>query len=203
MEKAHLIRWSAASAFLIVAIGCGGGSTSPTGPVVEATPTPQPTATPAPTPTPAPAQIRDDAGFFQLVTKDDPFGAYRVFPNTEEFTTGRLNGSEAHRPVVRVSLNAIAFSALQNGKLPAGSKFPNGSVIFKQVLERAGAAPTLYAVMRKDEGGGLSGAGWQWAEYRPDGSVAFSIASRGSVCTSCHMREQGPQNDLVRTFERQ
>lgn len=186
-------------------LGCSGGSggMNPTGPVVQATATPVSTPSPAPTATPTPAQIRDDASLFQLVTRDDPFGAYRLFPNADEFATGRLNGSEAHRPVIRVSLNAIAFGALQNGRLPAGSRFPNGSIVFKAIGPSPGAAPMLYAVMRKDDGGSLSGSGWQWAEYFPDGAVAFSINSRGSVCTSCHMREQGPQNDLVRTFERQ
>lgn len=184
-------------------LGCsgGGGGMNPAGPVAQATATPL--STPTPAPTAPPAQIRDDASLFQLVSRDDPFGAYRLFPNADEFATGRLNGSEAHRPVIRVSLNAIAFGALQNGRLPAGSRFPNGSIVFKAIGPSAGAAPTLYAVMRKDDGGSLSGSGWQWAEYFPDGAVAFSINSRGSVCTSCHMREQGPQNDLVRTFERQ
>jgi len=41
------------------------------------------------------------------------------------------------------------------------------------------------------------------AEYRPDGSLGFSISNRGNVCTGRHLRPQGPQNDLVRTFERQ
>jgi hypothetical protein len=187
-----------------LALGCGGsGASTPAAPTapVAATPPSTPQATPAPSP--VVATIRDDAGLFQLIAKDDPFGSYRLLPSAEEFASGRLDGSDAHRPVVRVSLNAIAFAALQNGKLPAGGKFPNGSVVFKQVLDRAGAPPSLYAVMRKDDGGPVSGAGWQWAEYRPDGSVAYSIASRGGVCTSCHMRQQGPQNDLVRSFERQ
>ena len=186
-------------------LGCGGGrgEMNPAGPVTQATAMPTSTATPTPTATPPPAQIRDDASLFQFVTRDDPFGAYRLFPNADEFATGRLNGSEAHRPVIRVSLNALAFGALVNGRLPAGSRFPNGSIVFKAIGPSAGAAPTLYAIMRKDDAGTLSGSGWQWAEYFPDGAVAYSINSRGNVCTSCHLREQGPQNDLVRTFERQ
>ena len=55
----------------------------------------------------------------------------------------------------------------------------------------------------KDRGNPLAGDGWLWAEYGPTGSVTFSVSNRGSACTSCHRREQGPQNDFVRTFERQ
>ena len=129
--------------------------------------------------------------------------SYTLFPNSEEFTTGRLNGSEAHRPVIRVSLNQTAAGALQNGRLPSGARFPDGSIVFKEIRPSTGAAPSLYAIMVKDSSNSLAGNGWLWAEYSPNGSVTFSISNRGSACTSCHQREQGPQNDLVRTFERQ
>ena len=147
--------------------------------------------------------VLTDAALFALVTQTDPFGRYTVFPSADEFTTGRLDGSEAHRPVIRVSLNRTAAGALQNGRLPAGARFPDGSVVFKEIRPSATAAPSLYAVMVKDSANPLAGNGWLWAEYGPSGSVTFSISSRGSACTSCHQRDQGPRNDSVRTFERQ
>ena len=147
--------------------------------------------------------VRTDAALFALVTQTDPFGRYTVFPSADEFTTGRLDGSEAHRPVIRVSLNATAAGALQNGRLPAGARFPEGSIVFKEIRPSATAAPSLYAVMVKDSANSLAGNGWLWAEYGQTGSVTFSISSRGSACTSCHQRDQGPRNDSVRTFERQ
>jgi hypothetical protein len=147
--------------------------------------------------------IRDDAGLFRLFTVTDPQGAYAVFPNTEPFTTGRLNGSEAHRPVIRVLLNATAAAALVDGRLAPGARFPDGSIIIKEIRSTATTPPTLYAVMVKDRANDLAGNGWLWAEYSPSGSVAYSVSSRGGACTSCHLRESGPQNDLVRTFERQ
>ena len=147
--------------------------------------------------------MRTDAALFALVAQTDPFGRYTVFPSADEFTTGRLDGSEAHRPVIRVSLNATAAGALQNGRLPSGARFPDGSIVFKEIKPTASASPTLYAVMVKDSANSLAGNGWLWAEYGPTGSVIFSISSRGSACTSCHQRDQGPRNDSVRTFERQ
>ncbi len=172
---------------VLAAASCGpGGPPAPTGPTLDGGTT-----------------VRDNASLFRLVTETDPFTGYARFPNADEFTDGRLNGSEAHRPTVRVSLNARALGALQNGRLPTGGAFPDGSIIFKEVKPRADAATTLYAVMYKDAGSALAGNGWVWAEFSPTGSVAFSVSSRGSACTSCHLREQGPVNDLVRTFERQ
>ena len=88
---------------------CGGGSAAtPTGPTSS-----------APSGLTLSSGVRDDAAMFRLVTQTDPFSRYTAFPNAEEFTTGRLNGSEAHRPVIRVSLNSTAAGALQGGRLPA------------------------------------------------------------------------------------
>lgn len=147
--------------------------------------------------------IRNDADLFRLFTVTDPQGTYTVFPNAEPFTTGRLNGSEAHRPVIRVLLNATAAGALVDGRLAPGMRFPDGSIIVKELRPSATTLPTLYAVMVKDRTNPLAGNGWLWAEYGPSGSVAYPVSRRGSACTSCHLRENGPENDLVRTFERQ
>ena len=148
-------------------------------------------------------QISTDAQLFKLVTEREPFSRYVLFPNADSITSGTLNGSTAHQPVVRVSMNATAFSALQNGALPSGAAFTDGSIIFKEI--RTGGQTTLYAIEYKDRTNPLaeSTSGWLWAEYFPDGRVFFSINTRGGGCIGCHSREQGPQNDFVRTFERQ
>lgn len=173
---------------IVAGVSCGsgdGGSGAPTSPSSSG------------------SAIRTDAALFALLTQADAFARYTVFPDADEFTAGRLNGSEAHRPVIRVSLNATAAGALQNGRLPSGGTFPDGSIVFKEIKSSATAPTSLYAVMVKDRANSLAGNGWLWAEYGPTGSVTFSISNRGSACTSCHLREQGPGNDLVRTFERQ
>ncbi|MBA3298163.1 MAG: cytochrome P460 family protein [Acidobacteria bacterium] len=184
-----LVVLSIALAAVVAGVSCGSSGGTASG-----TPT---------SPSPPGSSIRTDAGLFQLITQTDAFGRYTVFPNAEELTTGRLNGSEAHRPVMRVSLNGTAAGALQNGRLPSGARFPDGSIVFKEIRPSATASPTLYAVMVKDSANSLAGNGWLWAEYGPTGSVTFSVSNRGSACTSCHQREQGPPNDLVRSFERQ
>jgi hypothetical protein len=114
------------------------------------------------TPTgPSPADgIRDSAALFQLITQTDPLTEYALFPNAEEFTVGRLNGSEAHRSIVRVSMNARALGALQSGRLPTAAQFPDGSIILKEIRPRADAPVTVYAVMYKDAGHTLAGDRW-------------------------------------------
>lgn len=170
-------------AALSLAVGCG-GEPSPVGPS-------------------ATGSMSADAALFRRITETDPLPSYTNFPAVEEFTTGRLNGSEAHRPVIRVRLNATARDALSGGRLPSGARFPDGAIVVKEIRPAAGTPPTLYAVMVKDARNTHAGDGWLWAEYGPTGSVAYSVERRGVACTSCHRREQGPQNDLVRTFERQ
>jgi hypothetical protein len=99
-------------------------------------------------------------------------------------------------------MNATALAALQDGRLPAGSRFPDGSVIFKEVLTQGGLV-NLYSVMYKDRQNPLAGDGWLWAEYRSNGSPAISVTDRGRACVGCHSLSDGPRNDLVRIFERQ
>ena len=148
---------------------------------------------------PGSAAVNSDAALFALVTQGQPFSSYSRFPAVDVVRSG----SSAHQPFVRVSLNATTASALQNGRLPAGMRFPDGSVIFKEVLPTASGAPTVYTVMYRDANNSLAGEGWLWAEYSPGGSVVYSVTSRGGACTGCHSQDQGRQNDLVRTFERQ
>ena len=170
---------------LSLAVGCGGGDAS------------------SPTAPSSPGSVSADAALFRRITETDPLTSYTNFPEAEEYTTGRLNGSEAHRPVIRVRLNATARAALPGGRLAPGARFPEGAIVVKELRPSATAAPTLYAVMVKDSGNPQAGNGWLWAEYGTTGQVTYSVGSRGGACTSCHLREQGPQNDLVRTFERQ
>ncbi len=146
-------------------------------------------------------RISTDAELFALVTQIEPFAGYTLFPNADSVVVGMLNGSDAHGPLVRVSLNAKATSALVDGKLPIDGSFPDSSIVFKEL--RNGTTPTYYAVMYKDRDNPLAANGWVWGEYRTSGSVVGSVTNGASGCASCHMREQGPANDLVRTFERQ
>lgn len=145
--------------------------------------------------------LSTDAELFALVTATSPFAAYPLFPHADSVTSGTLNGSTAHQPLVRVRMNSTAFSFLQSGRFPAGGAFPDGSVIFKEII--INGRTEVYAVMYKDATNPLAGNGWLWAEYQPNGNILFSLTTRGSGCKGCHEREQGPQHDFVRTFERQ
>ena len=95
------------------------------------------------TPTgPSATGIDDDAALFRLINETDAFTRYSTFPNAEEFAMGRLSGSEAHAPVVRVRLNATAAAVLVNGRLPAGGTFPDGLTLSGHSSDSSVSRPT-------------------------------------------------------------
>jgi hypothetical protein len=60
---------------------------------------------------------------------------------------------------------------LQNGKLPSGKRFPDGSIIFKDI-RTAGGVSLLYAVMYKQAGNPLARSGWLSACGGPGSTVS-------------------------------
>jgi hypothetical protein len=157
----------------------------------------------SPTTPEGPGTISSDSALFTLITQGEPFGSYTLFPRLAAGTGGILDGSSsAHQPRIRVSMNNRALAALQDGRLSPGATLPDGSIVFKEVFASSGTT-SLYTVMYKDRGNSLAGNGWLWAEYTPGGGTAYSITNRGGSCTGCHSRGLGPQNDFVRSFERQ
>jgi len=104
--------------------------------------------------------------------------------NTAILPSSNLGG---HNKPYRVRYNAIAQAALtDNGKLPAGGSFPDGSLIVKEVYDAGGNTLQILAVMEKAPGNSAAGAGWLWAEYSPDGKEVISVADKGQACISCH-----------------
>lgn len=99
--------------------------------------------------------------------------------------------SGVHGPhgAFKLRFNKTAYAALtDNGKLPSNKKFPDGSLIVKDVQSNG-----QYALMYKKNGS------WLWAEINTDGSVAFSTTKEPSgACISCH--SQSGQRDLAVSF---
>lgn len=122
-----------------------------------------------------------DKALFDSAKNESAFIYYQNSPTVHSGTNGP-HGS------FKLKFNKMANAALtDNGKLPAGATFPNGSMIVK-VVESNG----LYAFMYKRENS------WLWAEINADGSILYSVNKDPSVCTSCH--SQSGNRDLVVSF---
>lgn len=106
----------------------------------------------------------------------------------------------AHNPYFRVRFNSIAQAALtDNGKLPAGGSFPDGSLIVKELYDAPGGSLQLLAIMEKTSSNSASGNGYLWAEFDQDGKAVFSTSKKGNGCISCH--SNSGNRDLARLFE--
>ncbi|MGQ0767271.1 MAG: hypothetical protein ACT4OZ_16605 [Gemmatimonadota bacterium] len=97
----------------------------------------------------------------------------------------RSAGSGHAEARLRTRFNAIAATQLgSDGKVRAGASFPDSSLIVKELI--IGGALNRYAVMMKLRSSSLSGGGWLWAYYAPDGSTQIGITGRGGSCVGCH-----------------
>jgi Cytochrome P460 len=131
---------------------------------------------------------------------------FNEFSNTTGYTYYKGNtaivasSSESpHNRFFRVRFNAIAKNALtNNGKLPVGGAFPEGSIIVKELYDSATGQLAFYAIMKKMTGDSNAGSNWLWAEYSPDGKIAYSVTKKGGGCISCHNTNG---RDLVRLFD--
>jgi len=122
---------------------------------------------------------------------------YTYYVGTPGITAGVGNSPHGFE---RVRFNSTAQAALDStGKLPSGNSFPTGSIIVKEIYSSAAGSINLYAVMKKDPGNSSAGSGYLWAEFKPDGSVAFSTSKKGNGCISCH--SGSPNRDLALTFD--
>lgn len=133
----------------------------------------------------------------ELFNEISSTSGYTFYVGTPGITAGKGNSPHGFE---RVRFNSIAQAALDSsGKLPSGASFPTGSIIVKDIYPSASGSINLFAVMKKDPSNSSSGSGYLWAEYNPDGSVAFSTSKKGDGCIGCH---SGSSNrDLIRIFD--
>jgi hypothetical protein len=90
----------------------------------------------------------------------------------------------------KLRFNSVAFKALtDNNKLPVNGKFPEGSLVIKDVLVNGTIG--VYAYMFKRNGA------WLWGEAQSDGKFLYT-QNNAAVCTGCH--GQAGNRDLVLSF---
>ncbi len=122
-------------------------------------------------------------------------GGYHYYQNGN-----RLNGvAPSPHGAFKLRFNEIAFAALDtSGELPVGAKFPDGSLIVKEIYD-SNDNLKLYAIMEKEPGNTFAAENWVWAELNADGSVNYSAGNKGAGCKGCHSGTPG--RDFIRTFD--
>jgi hypothetical protein len=108
------------------------------------------------------------------------------YKNSDAFL-GRTAKSGHPQPFMRTRYNAIAAAQLDaSGKVKAGTTFPEGSVLTKDLVN---TDKTLfgYALMWKRKSDpNADKDGWVWSELTSSGGVLIGISQKGSACISCH-----------------
>jgi hypothetical protein len=96
-------------------------------------------------------------------------------------------GSGHPQSFFKTRYNSVAATKLDsNGKIMDGAKFPEGSLIVKELYDNS---TTLgrYAILYKKTGSADADAnGWVWGYINSDGTVAESASKKGTSCISCH-----------------
>jgi hypothetical protein len=112
--------------------------------------------------------------------------AFMYYQNAPTIVYSGVHGP--HGPF-KLKFNKIAYAALtDNGKLPVGTKFPDGSLVVKEVQSSG-----MYALLYKKSGS------WLWGEINANGTVVFSVNKDASgACVSCH--SLSGERDLMQSF---
>ena len=108
--------------------------------------------------------------------------------------------SNSPREFERVRINTIGNGVLDNnGRLPKGTIFPNGTIIVKEAFDGLNGNLIQYAIMKKETSNKYARNGWLWYEVNVDGTKPYSIGMKGQKCINCHTK---PANtDATRTFD--
>jgi len=98
-------------------------------------------------------------------------------------------GSGHSQPFLRTRYDDIASLKLSsNGKIIAGSSFPEGSLIVKELYTDASTLDQ-YAILYKQTGHKNADAkGWVWGYMKADGTVLYPSSNKGADCNSCHLQ---------------
>jgi len=135
----------------------------------------------SPTETPT-ASTTTEAQLYMLGKNSAGFTFYKN--STDTLTKA---GNSAHPdPKLRTRYNKIAAQYLDaNGKVKAGTVFPDSSLIVKELF--TGSTLTTYVFLFKKKGDTNADAnGWVWAETSPTGAATYPVSNKGSGCLGCH-----------------
>lgn len=138
--------------------------------------------------------ISDQELYDQSITTS----GFTYYKNSDAYLAS--SPESAHNQFHRVRFNATAQAALtDNGKLPEGESFPEGSLIVKELhANQDGTGMNGIAIMiKRSNDPNAAENGWVWAEYFKSANDGFSVSTKGASCNGCHSTND---RDKVRLF---
>lgn len=139
----------------------------------------------------------EDTFLYEMARSADGF---KWFKNSAAFLA-KSAGSGHTQALLRVRYNATAATQLDsNGRIIAGSIFPEGSLIVKELIEQPGVL-ARYAILYKQKDHRYADAkGWVWGYINVDGTVAETAANKGEACSSCHSQSANIDYQLMNKY---
>ena len=146
--------------------------------------------------TPPPGAITDQQ-LFDMASTTTGFTYYR---NNPAFLVSQ--SGQAHGSWVRFRYNAVAQAALtDNGKLPTGGTFPEGSLIVKELHgDTTGNDLNGYAIILKAPNDPDARNGWVWAEYFGSPTLGTRVTDDSQFCVNCHSINHRDYNRVFELF---
>ena len=110
-------------------------------------------------------------------------------------------GTGHSQKFLKTRYNSIAATNLDaNFKVKTGVKFPEGSLIVKELYTDS-TTFDRYAIMYKQTGNQYADAnGWIWGYVNADKSVAHSLTNKGNGCINCHSQSGSEDLGLMNKY---
>ena len=110
-----------------------------------------------------------------------------VWYKNSDVLLNKSSGTGHVQSFLRTRYNAIASSKLDgSGKIIAGTVFPEGSLIVKELYGNA-TTLSLYAILyKKSDSPDADARGWVWGYINADGGVVDAASNKGRTCINCH-----------------
>jgi hypothetical protein len=123
-----------------------------------------------------------DTDLYNMAKETNGFTWYKK----QNIQLNKSAGSGHPQPFLKVRYNIAAAKLDSTGKIIAGTVFPNGSVIVKE-LYTSNTTLTRYAILYKQPNSEHADAkGWVWGYIDANGDVSISATEKGNGCISCH-----------------
>ncbi|NOT38613.1 MAG: hypothetical protein HOP11_14670 [Saprospiraceae bacterium] len=122
------------------------------------------------------------------------------FKNSTNYLTKSV-GSGHNFSLLKTRYNALAASQLDaNGKIISNAKFPEGSLIVKDLTNTTHHVERYAILYKQSTHKDADAKGWVWGYINTDGTVATSASDKGSICIGCHSQSDNIDYMLMNKF---
>ena len=135
-----------------------------------------------------------------LLEKSKTTSGFIWYKNSDSYLD-KSSGTGHNYKFLKTRYNNIAARKLgSDGKIIAGAKFEEGSLVVKELFKEKGEVDR-FAILYKDSKNQFADTqGWVWGYIDGDGKVAAPASEKGKSCNSCHSQADNIDYMLMNKF---